>query len=52
MAQPSTKTNKTTPVHNQEHEPKLKGTFAAVMILGGFLLITWLGVFALFLARN
>ncbi|TNJ58667.1 cytochrome c oxidase subunit 2A [Paenibacillus hemerocallicola] len=33
-------------------EPSLKGTFAAVMLLGAFLLVTWLGVFFLYLARN
>ncbi|GIP31265.1 cytochrome c oxidase subunit 2A [Paenibacillus sp. J2TS4] len=30
----------------------LRGTFAAVMMLGGFLILTWLGVFLLFIARN
>ncbi|MVP00208.1 cytochrome c oxidase subunit 2A [Paenibacillus lutrae] len=33
-------------------EPELKGAFASVMIVGFFILITWFGVFALFLARN
>jgi hypothetical protein len=33
-------------------ESSLKGTLASVMILGGFIAVTWLGVFMLFLARN
>ncbi|TMV47636.1 cytochrome c oxidase subunit 2A [Paenibacillus mesophilus] len=33
-------------------EPSLKGTFAAVMLLGAFLLVSWLGVFVLYMARN
>jgi|GEM_PF-3911335 len=33
-------------------EPALKGTFAAVLLLGGFLAMTWLAVFLLFLSRQ
>ncbi|MCA1058387.1 cytochrome c oxidase subunit 2A [Rossellomorea aquimaris] len=29
----------------------LKGTFTSVLVLGGFLVLTWLGVFFLFLNR-
>ncbi|MCA0147870.1 cytochrome c oxidase subunit 2A [Rossellomorea sp. DA94] len=29
----------------------LKGTFTSVLFLGGFLILTWLGVFLLFLNR-
>ncbi|WP_201713268.1 cytochrome c oxidase subunit 2A [Rossellomorea arthrocnemi] len=29
----------------------LKGTFTSVLFLGGFLVLTWLGVFLLFLNR-
>lgn len=29
----------------------LKGTFISVMLLGGFIIITWIGVWALFLSR-
>jgi hypothetical protein len=36
----------------QGSEPSLKGTFAAVMLLGAFLLVSWLGVFILYMARN
>ncbi|EGL13069.1 MULTISPECIES: cytochrome c oxidase subunit 2A [Paenibacillus] len=35
-----------------EKEPELKGAFASVMILGAFILITWFGVFALYLIRS
>lgn len=30
----------------------LKGTLASVLILGGFLVVSWLVVFLIFLARN
>jgi hypothetical protein len=33
-------------------EPALKGTFAAVMLLGAFIAISWIGVFVLFVSRN
>ncbi|WP_019532887.1 cytochrome c oxidase subunit 2A [Paenibacillus ginsengihumi] len=33
-------------------EPVLKGTFASVMLLGLFLLLSWIAVFALFIARG
>jgi hypothetical protein len=33
-------------------EPSLKGTFLAVMLLGGFIAVSWALVFALFLSRN
>ncbi|GIP39082.1 hypothetical protein J31TS4_23620 [Paenibacillus sp. J31TS4] len=35
-----------------ETESSLKGTFAAVLLLGGFIILTWAGVFLLFLARQ
>ncbi len=38
--------------HSTESEPSLKGTFASVMMVGAFLLVSWLGVFLLFLARS
>ncbi|AFC32809.1 hypothetical protein PM3016_6168 [Paenibacillus mucilaginosus 3016] len=38
---------------NREHrEPSLRGTFTAVMLLGLFLIVTWAGVFMLFMNRN
>jgi cell division septal protein FtsQ len=38
---------------NEEHsESQLKGTFASVLILGGFILGCWLFVFILFMIRN
>ena len=51
-------------MHNQEktetkhvqtekmEEVSLKGTFVSVMLLGGFLALTWLLVFILFIVRN
>ncbi|GGC87658.1 hypothetical protein GCM10007216_18010 [Thalassobacillus devorans] len=38
----------------QEHsssEPNLKGTLISVSVVGGFLVLSWLAVFGLFLAR-
>ncbi len=37
---------------SKKNEPFLKGTFASVLILGAFILVSWLGVFLLYLARN
>lgn len=33
-------------------EHSLKGTFTSVMIVGAILLVSWLGVFLLFMARQ
>ncbi|WEK54880.1 MAG: cytochrome c oxidase subunit 2A [Candidatus Cohnella colombiensis] len=38
------------PVNPEEHS--LKGTFVSVMILGAFLIVSWLGVFMLFIDRQ
>lgn len=39
--------------HQEKHEEEsLKGTFTAVLLLGGFLALTWLAVFVLFIARS
>ncbi|MBU8879025.1 cytochrome c oxidase subunit 2A [Bacillus sp. FJAT-29790] len=35
-----------------EDSSSLKGTFASVMILGVFLIVTWVGVYMLFLDRS
>lgn len=35
-----------------KEEPALKGTFVSVLLLAGFIAVTWLGVFVLFVARN
>lgn len=35
-----------------ETEHSLKGTFASVMILGAFIIVAWVLVFVLFMARN
>jgi hypothetical protein len=37
---------------SKKNEPSLKGTFVSVLLLGAFLLVSWLGVFLLYLARN
>ncbi|WP_044336413.1 hypothetical protein [Rossellomorea aquimaris] len=34
-----------------EESTSLKGTFTSVLFLGGFLVLTWLGVFLLFINR-
>lgn len=36
----------------KREEVSLQGTFASVMLLGGFLALTWLLVFILFIARG
>ncbi|MCS7458887.1 cytochrome c oxidase subunit 2A [Paenibacillus doosanensis] len=33
-------------------ETSLKGTFASVMLLAAFLILTWVGVFVLFAVRG
>ncbi|MGN7471001.1 cytochrome c oxidase subunit 2A [Brevibacillus sp. SAFN-007a] len=35
----------------QPEQEELKGTFVAVLIVGGTILVGWLGVFGLFLER-
>lgn len=35
-----------------DKEPSLKGTFTSVMLLGLFLVVSWVGVFILFLNRG
>lgn len=35
-----------------KEEPALKSTFVSVLLLAGFIAITWIGVFVLFVARN
>ncbi|WP_020619603.1 cytochrome c oxidase subunit 2A [Paenibacillus daejeonensis] len=36
----------------KDKEPTLKGTFASVLLLALFIVVTWLGVFVLFIARG
>lgn len=36
----------------EEKSPSLKGTFVGVLFIGGFILLTWLSIFFLFLSRN
>jgi hypothetical protein len=35
-----------------EEESSLRGTFFSVMLLGSFLVLTWIGVFTLFIYRG
>jgi hypothetical protein len=35
-----------------KEEPALKGTMAAVLLLGAFIAASWIGVFILFVVRN
>ena len=44
MAEPKIK-------EEEKEETSFKGTFASVMLLGGFLILSWLGVWLLFLSR-
>ncbi|SET31716.1 Cytochrome c oxidase subunit IIa family protein [Salinibacillus kushneri] len=34
-----------------DEEPNLKGTFASVMILGAFIIVSWISVFILYMYR-
>ncbi|MFD0869768.1 Uncharacterised protein [Chlamydia abortus] len=43
---------KTPPSPVNEEKETLKGTFAAVLMLGGFIALTWLGVFLLYIVRS
>ncbi|WP_132370959.1 cytochrome c oxidase subunit 2A [Melghiribacillus thermohalophilus] len=36
---------------NSAHEPNLKGTMVAVMFVAAFLIISWFGVWGIFIAR-
>ncbi|HLQ71792.1 MAG TPA: cytochrome c oxidase subunit 2A [Bacillota bacterium] len=36
---------------SEKREFSLKGTLFSVMFLGGFIIISWFGVYALFLSR-
>ncbi|MGM0899845.1 cytochrome c oxidase subunit 2A [Mesobacillus maritimus] len=48
MAQPGLEKRTSTKVEDQS---SLKGTLASVFLLGFFLIITWVGVFLLFVNR-
>ncbi|WP_148497656.1 cytochrome c oxidase subunit 2A [Paenibacillus senegalensis] len=49
---PQERKERSVPGRLEKEESPLKGTLAAVMILGGFLFLTWLGIFILFLLRS
>ncbi|WP_163969817.1 cytochrome c oxidase subunit 2A [Oceanobacillus halotolerans] len=36
---------------NQKKEPELKGTLISVFLVGAFIVISWIGVFVLFISR-
>ncbi|UKS25502.1 cytochrome c oxidase subunit 2A [Paenibacillus sp. HWE-109] len=38
--------------NNTEQEPILRGTFASVLLLGLFLLVSWVIIFVLFISRQ
>ena len=50
MSELSHQTKKEKKPH-KETEQNLKGTFASVLLLGGFILVTWLFIFKIFLDR-
>ncbi len=37
--------------HKQDEENEYKGSFASVMLLGLFLIVSWVGVWILYLVR-
>ncbi|MFC4102257.1 hypothetical protein [Paenibacillus xanthanilyticus] len=37
---------------SRQGDPPLNGTFASVMLVGGFIALTWVAVFVLFMARQ
>lgn len=39
-------------LNEKENESSLKGTLASVLLLGAFIVVTWLAVFYLFLERS
>ncbi|WP_372516697.1 cytochrome c oxidase subunit 2A [Paenibacillus silviterrae] len=41
-----------TAIPPQHKEPELKGAFASVMLLGAFLVLTWVGAYVLFISRG
>ncbi|MCP3773574.1 cytochrome c oxidase subunit 2A [Paenibacillus sp. MZ04-78.2] len=51
-AAPQTHQGETPIVKQKNEEEGLRGTFASVMLLGLFLLLSWIGVFVLFLVRG
>ncbi|GGB33110.1 cytochrome c oxidase subunit 2A [Virgibacillus dakarensis] len=42
---------KTDESSTQKKNPELKGTFISVMLLGVFIIVSWAGVYALFMSR-
>ncbi len=48
---PELKEQKRTQPKTSDSEEKLTGTFVSVMLLGAFMLVSWFGVYGLFLSR-
>lgn len=51
LAKTELKTNQKTKAKTKIKEPSLKGTLVSVFILGAFILLSWFGVYLLFLGR-
>ncbi|WP_128755911.1 cytochrome c oxidase subunit 2A [Bacillus sp. LL01] len=47
---PEKSTSKKLPV--KEEESSLKGTLISVFLIGAFIVVSWISVFTLFIARN
>lgn len=43
--------SRTSPAPDKKEQP-LRGTFVSVLLLGAFLALVWIGIFALFIARD
>lgn len=52
MVQKKPEQTKVKPGQEKHEDVSLKGTFVSVLLLGGFLALTWLAVFVLFIARS
>ncbi|WP_284140099.1 MULTISPECIES: cytochrome c oxidase subunit 2A [unclassified Virgibacillus] len=44
-------TNKKMHSSDEQESPSLKGTLISVLLLGSFLIVSWFGVYALFISR-
>ena len=51
MAKPSTRISVTHKAKTDDHEPNLKGTLVAVMLLGVTLIVVWGIAFTLYMSR-
>ncbi|WP_106406343.1 cytochrome c oxidase subunit 2A [Bacillus marinisedimentorum] len=51
MSQPTVNKEHQSAGPKVQHDEPLKGTLISVFFVGGFIVLTWVGVFLLFLAR-